>query len=51
MMNRWNDLSKPAHADEWADAGKAPEKYDYFEQEQGEIEDDNIMDYDADDWE
>ncbi|MGK3224026.1 hypothetical protein ACCW94_02900 [Enterobacter soli] len=49
-MSRWNDLSKPAHADEWADAGEAPEADDYLEREREEIADDNAMDFDYNDW-
>lgn len=49
-MPRWNDLSKPAHADEWADEGMQVERPDYLEQEERDIQSDNEMDYDYDDW-
>ena len=49
-MPRWNDLSKPAHAEEWADGANEPEKYDYLDAEERDIQSDNEMDYDYDDW-
>lgn len=49
-MPRYNDLSKPATADEWADEGLAPEQPDYLDAEDRDIQSDNEMDYDYDDW-